>query len=147
MARLSSSFAAGLSQFSLIKISQQLLATLLPFFESSSLQELFKMSNIPRKPKAFAFDGEYRTSVSSDAQKSSSTTGLVSFFDDEPVETTNRRTPTEWSAAPAPEEDLTEGMDDFRRNPQSSREESEDLRELIAAMPHNVAKRQQDSSN
>ena len=71
----------------------------------------------------------------------------MSFFDDEPVDTTNRRTPTEWSATPAPEEDLTEGMDDFKRNPQSSREESEDLRELIASMPHNLAKRQEDSSH
>jgi len=99
------------------------------------------MSNLPRKPKAFAFDVDYRSSESSDAPKSSSG-GLVSFFDDEPVDTKNRRTPTEWSAAPAPEEDLTEGMDDFKRNPESSREDSDDLKDLIAAMPHNIAKRQ-----
>jgi hypothetical protein len=101
------------------------------------------MSNSPRKAKPFAFDGEYRTSESNRAPA----TGLVSFFDDEPVDTTNRRTHTDWSAAPAPEEDLTEGMDDFKRKPQSSREESEDLRELIAGMPHNVAKHQQNTSH
>lgn len=85
----------------------------------------------PRRPaKPFAFDGDYRTSSSSTQDRGES--GLVSFFADEPAPTRS----TEWSATPVTEEDLREGMDDYKR----SEESGEDLKDLIAAMPHNVAK-------
>lgn len=80
-----------------------------------------------RKPaKPFAFDGEYQAAPARESE-------LVSFFADEPAPTRS----TEWSATPVPEEDLREGMDDFRKG----EETQEDLSELIASMPHNVAKR------
>jgi hypothetical protein len=62
--------------------------------------------------------------------------GLVSFFADEPAPTRS----TEWSATPVTEEDLREGMDDYKR----SEESGEDLKDLIAGMPHNIAKNQGD---
>ena len=88
----------------------------------------------PKKPgKPFAFDSDYRTSESS-AANDKGQKGLVSFFDDEPPDTQSRK--TEWSAQRAPEEDLREGMDDLR----ISEEETPDIKDLIAAMPHNVSK-------
>jgi hypothetical protein len=87
-----------------------------------------------RKPvKPFAFDSDYRTASSCTASDAK-VEGLVSFFSDEPTPTRS----TDWSATPVPEEDLREGMDDFKR----SEESGEDLRDLIAAMPHNVSKRE-----
>ena len=89
----------------------------------------------PKKPgKAFAFDSEYRGSESSSRDQSSGK-GLVSFFDDEPVDCGSRK--TEWSAQTAPEEDLREGMDDFRK----CEDDGEDLKELIESMPHNLLKK------
>ena len=85
--------------------------------------------------KPFAFDYDYRSSESSGNGNKSSEKGLVSFFDDEPVDTSNRR--TEWSATPVTEEDLREGMDDYKK---TNEEDTEDIKNLIAAMPHNVSK-------
>ena len=59
--------------------------------------------------------------------------GLLSFFSDEPAPTRS----TEWSATPVTEEDFREGMDDYQR----SEEPGEDLKDLIASMPHNLARR------
>ena len=61
----------------------------------------------------------------------------MSFFSDEPPPTRS----TEWTATPVTEEDLREGMDDYKRSQESG---EEDLKDLIAAMPHNVARRQQE---
>ncbi len=102
-----------------------------------------KMSNqYPRshQQRNFAFDGDYRTGSSNVPESvSSGPRGLVSFFQDDPVDTTNRPSSrTQWSATAAPEEDLREGMDDYAR-PNPAEETSEDLRDLIASMPHNVA--------
>ena len=88
-----------------------------------------------RPPKPFAFDGEYRT-ASTETGADKQTGGLVSFFADEPPPARS----TEWSATPVTEEDLREGMDDFKRTEESG----EDLKDLIAGMPHNVARRDQD---
>jgi hypothetical protein len=87
-----------------------------------------------RPPKPFAFDGEYRT-ASTGTSTDKPAGGLVSFFSDEPPPARS----TEWSATPVTEEDLREGMDDYKR----SEETGEDLKDLIAAMPHNVARRDQ----
>lgn len=89
--------------------------------------------------KPFAFDADYRSSDSSGQGNKSSEKGLVSFFDDEPVENSNRR--TDWSAAPAREEDLREGMDDYKK---ATEEDSEDIKKLIASMPHNMNKSSSD---
>ena len=90
----------------------------------------------PRKPaKGFAFDSDYRVASSNSAEEHSSRGGLVSFFSDEPPQA--RNTNTEWSATPVTEEDLREGMDDYKR----AEESGEDLKDLIAAMPHNLARR------
>jgi hypothetical protein len=86
-----------------------------------------------RVPKPFAFDGDYRTASTSD-QPDKLQGGLVSFFCDEPAPTRS----TEWSVTPVTEEDLREGMDDYKR----SEESGEDLKDLIASMPHNVARRE-----
>jgi len=98
----------------------------------------------PNQPRAFAFDNDYRTGSSNAPETSSSSSaprgGFVSFFEDDPVDTTNRPpSRTQWSASAAPEEDLREGMDDYTR-PGPSEEPSEDLKELIASMPHNKIK-------
>ncbi len=86
----------------------------------------------PRRPnKGFAFDSEYRTASSTSG---GSQGGLVSFFADEPPPTRS----TEWSATPVTEEDLREGMDDYQRANESF---EGDLKDLIAAMPHNIARR------
>lgn len=94
------------------------------------------MSNRPpvRNPsKPFAFDGDYRDNH----QECGGPRGeLVSFFETEPVQPQGRS--TEWTASPVSEEDLKEGMDDFAKSEEPS---SEDLKELIASMPHNIAKR------
>jgi hypothetical protein len=76
--------------------------------------------------------------VSNDA--SSGSRGLVSFFQDDPVDATNRpASRTQWSDSAAPEEDLREGMDDYARV-SPNEETSEDLKDLIAGMPHNKLK-------
>lgn len=73
---------------------------------------------------------------------------FVSFFEDEPVDTNNRPSSrTQWSASSAPEEDLREGMDDYAR-PNPSEDNCDDLKDLIAGMPHNVlARHSKDSKN
>jgi hypothetical protein len=103
-------------------------------FVSDLYPALEAMSLPPvRKPaKAFAFDGEYSAVPARE-------NGLVSFFADEAPATRS----TEWSSTPVPEEDLREGMDDFRK----AEDSAEDLSDLIASMPHNVAKRQPDDAN
>lgn len=85
--------------------------------------------------KPFAFDADYRSSESSGQANKSSEKGLVSFFDDKAVENPNHR--TDWSAAPAREEDPREGMDDFKK---ATEEDPEDIKKLIASMPHNINK-------
>ena len=88
-----------------------------------------------RKPaKPFVFDSEYRSSESSGPSNKSSERGLVSFFDDEPVEQGPK---TEWTSNSAPEEDLQEGMDDYTKGKD---EETDDIKYLIASMPHNASK-------
>lgn len=87
--------------------------------------------------KPFAFDGDYRSASSSDQARNDG--GLVSFFADEPAPTRS----TEWSATPVTEEDLREGMDDYK----PSEDSGEDLKDLIAGMPHNIAKNQGDHAS
>ena len=111
------------------------------------------MSNqYPRQQqRTFAFDGDYRSGSSSSVPAPESASpgprGLVSFFQDDPVDTSNRLSSrTQWSATSAPEEDLREGMDDYAR-PTRGEETSEDLKDLIASMPHNVASKKSASSS
>ena len=110
------------------------------------------MSNqFPRQQqqRTFAFDGDYRSGSSSSVpaadSASSGPRGLVSFFQDDPVDTANRSSSrTQWTATSAPEEDLREGMDDYAR---PTPETSEDLKDLIASMPHNIAAKKSASSS
>ena len=85
------------------------------------------------------FDSDYSKTSSSLPREGE---GLVSFFDQEPVKGESNR--TEWSSAPVPEEDLREGMDDYRKSEES---DLDDVQELIASMPHNVAKRDKNMSS
>ncbi len=78
--------------------------------------------------KPFTFDQDYRKTSSSTERKRDEGK-LVSFFDDEPAPSKS----TEWSAATVTEEDMREGMDDTARGEDAS----EELKDLIARMPHN----------
>ena len=89
---------------------------------------------VKKQTKPFAFDGEYRESSSSSEPRGE----LVSFFDSEPVQTQVVRSTTDWTATRVTEEDLKEGMDDYKTSEEPA---SEDLKDLIASMPHNVARR------
>lgn len=82
--------------------------------------------------KPFVFDGSYNkpTEQSNTAPKRG---GLVSFFSEEPVDVRDRPMCGEWSVGAAPAEDLSEGMDDYKR----TSEDHSDLKDLISAMPHN----------
>lgn len=91
------------------------------------------MSGFPsRATKPFAFDGAYTKRAGTDSECTEK--GLVSFFDEEPVNTKNGQK-SDWSAGAAPAEDLSEGMDDCRGG--SSEELPDDLKNLISSMPHN----------
>lgn len=90
-----------------------------------------------KQSKPFAFDGDYRDNQTSDLPREEK---LVSFFDDEPAHTQSNN--TDWAASRVSEEDLREGMDDYKK----SEEGSEDLKDLIASMPHNIAKHSKKTS-
>ena len=88
-----------------------------------------------RPPKPFSFDRDYQSSAPAPAVPAEQprSKGLVPFFSDEPVEKSISR--TEWTASSAPEEDLREGMDDYHRL--SKEGEDDEIKQLIASMPHN----------